>query len=211
MSRSQISSKLALRTWAAFRNHCHRYFAIGYQEAISRIQSDREQETDITGYICEALEEWFRAHPDELPFFIKDDPPLRGSGRTGKRRPRTDIIISYAAGKRPEFYFEAKRLNRTPVASQYTGADGMKCFTSGRYANQCHEAAMIGYVQINTLDHWRGVLQTRVDSLRSDLQVEDIANVAAFLNSFPLEWSSSHRRTTGPLRLFHILLDCRKT
>ncbi len=212
MNRARISPKLTLPAWAAFRRHCHHFLAIGYEEALHRIQSEPDEETDITGYICEALEEWFRAHPDEsLPFFIKDDPPLRESGRTGKRRPRTDIIISYAAGKRPEFFFEAKRLNCTKAASQYTGENGMGCFIGERYARQCHEASMIGYVQSDSLEHWKNALQIRVDNLRSDLKVEAISTASSFKDSFPLEWSSTHRRwATAQIRLFHILLDCRK-
>ena len=212
MNRARISPNLTLPAWAAFRRHCHRFLAIGYKEALHRVQSEPDEETDITGYICEALEEWFRAHPDEsLSFFIKDDPPLRGSGRTGKRRPRTDIIITYAAGERPEFFFEAKRLNCTKAASQYTGENGMGCFVGERYARQCYEASMIGYVQSESLEHWQNALQIRVDKLRSDLNVEEISTATSFKDSFPLEWSSTHRReATDPVRLFHILLDCRK-
>ncbi len=119
-----ISPKLTVPTWSAFRRHCHRFLAIGYQEALPRIQNDPDEETDITGYICEALHKWFRAHPrDSFSFVIQDDPPLRDTGRTGKRRRRTDIIISYAAGRRPES-FSLKRsdciepkpmLHATPV------------------------------------------------------------------------------------------------
>lgn len=214
MNQSLISPKLTLPTWAAFQRHCHRFLAIGYQEALTRIQSEPDEETDITGYICEALEQWFRDHPDEsYVFFIKDDPPLSGSGRTGKRRLRTDIIISYAAGKRPEFFFEAKRLygTTTSAASRYTGENGMRCFISGRYAGHCPQAAMIGYVQSDTLEHWQWTLQQRVDSLRSELEVEDITTPVSFESSFPLEWSSSHRRKgSAPVELFHILLDCSK-
>lgn len=213
MSQSRISRKLTLPTWAAFQRHCHRFLAIGYQEALPRIQSEPDEETDITGYICEALEQWFRDHPEEsYVFFIKEDPPLSGSGRTGKRRPRTDIIMSYAAGKRPEFFFEAKRLYDIPgSASRYTGKEGMGCFINGRYASRCPEAAMIGYVQSETLEHWQSTLRLRVDSLRLELEVEGITVPISFDGSFPLEWSSSHRRKAlASLELFHILLDCRK-
>src|SRR5712671_6636935 len=95
--------------WAAFRRHCHRFLRIGYEQALSRIQNEPDEETDITGYICEAIEDWFRSHPKEsFCFYVKDDPPLGGVNRTGKRRPRTDIILGIAAGTRPEFFFEAK-------------------------------------------------------------------------------------------------------
>src|SRR5258708_26840288 len=98
MTHPRISSKLTRPTWTAFRRHCHRFLAIGYKEALDRIQREPDEETDITGYICEALESWFRAHPHQsFAFFIKDDPPLGGTGRTGKRRFRTDIVMSYAA------------------------------------------------------------------------------------------------------------------
>src|ERR1700744_2140568 len=112
MSATRFSSKLTTPVWAAFRRHCHRFLAIGYQEALSRILNEPDEETDITGYICEALKDWFRAHSKESAGFeVHDDPPLRQKGKTGKRRARTDIIITYAAGVRPEYFFESKRLH----------------------------------------------------------------------------------------------------
>jgi len=213
MSRSRVSSKLATPTWAAFRRHCHRFLAIGYRQALSRIQNGPDEETDITGYICEAIENWFLVNPQEsFLFFIKDDPPLSGGGRTGKRRLKTDIIISYAAGKRPEFFFEAKRLHRTKaVASRYIGEKGMGCFISGRYASHCHEAAMIGYVQTDTPERWQTTLQSNVEQQPNDLQLDRVINSASFEESFPLEWISCHRRFSLPtLSLLHIVLDCRK-
>src|SRR5204863_1279105 len=118
MPSSQISPNIARPVWAAFRRRCHQFLAIGYQNALIHIKNDPDEETDITGYICHALEKWFRANPKEsFLFFIKEDPPISYQGRTGKRRPRTDIVMSYAAGTRPEFFFEAKRLHRTKALS----------------------------------------------------------------------------------------------
>lgn len=213
MSQSLVSSKLTIPTWAAFRRHCHRFLAIAYQQALPRIQSEPDQETDITGYICEALDNWFRKHSEQsFLFFIKDDPPLIGGGRTGRRRLRTDIIISYAAGKRPEFFFEAKRLHRTKaVASRYLGEAGMGCFISGRYASHYNEAAMIGYVQSDTAQDWQAKLQANVEQQRDDLCLDRITKSVTFEESFPLEWISCHRRHCLPtLSLFHIVLDCRR-
>jgi hypothetical protein len=213
MTRSGVSSKLANPTWAAFRRHCHRFLAIGYRQALPRIQSEPDQETDITGYICEAIDDWFREHSEEsFLFFIKDDPPLRGGGRTGKRRLKSDIIISYAAGKRPEFFVEAKRLHRTKaIASRYIDEAGMGRFISGRYASHCHEVAMIGYVQSDTPESWQATLQSNVEQQRNDLQLDRIIKSVNFEESFPLEWISYHRRYSLPaLSLFHIVLDCRK-
>ena len=213
MTRSYISPRLAIPVWSAFRRRCHRFLAIGYESALPHIKNDPDEETDITGYICQALEKWFRANPrDSFLFFIKEDPPLGGPGRTGKRRLRTDIIISYAAGSRPEFFFEAKRLHRTKgTASRYIGEAGMGCFISGRYANECSEAAMIGYVQTATVEQWQTDLQSKIESKKVELNLQSIEKSASFRDSFPLEWSSSHDRTAlTTLTLFHILLDCRK-
>lgn len=208
-----LSPKLTTPVWTAFRRHCHHFLAIGYQEALPRILAEPDEETDITGYICEALDDWFRQNPKEsVGYFVKDDPPLGKSGRTGKRRPRTDIIIGYAAGTRPEFFFESKRLHRKKaVGSRYTGAGGMGCFISGLYASSCVEAVMIGYVQTDTLEQWRDELQVRVQSESNDLNLEGVEASVNFDLSFPLEWASTHRRGgIGSIRLLHLLLDCRK-
>jgi hypothetical protein len=213
MSSVPIPLKLKAPVRAAFRRHCHRFLATGYREALSRIRNEPDEETDITGYICEALEKWFRRNPQQSAgFFIKDDPPIGGTGKTGKRRPRTDIVIGYAAGVRPEFFFEAKRLHRSKAAgSRYTSADGMGCFISGRYASQCHEAAMIGYVQTDSLERWHDDIQKHVQDKAQQLKVESTDVNLSFESAFPLEWSSTHSRDGSlSVRLFHVLLDCRK-
>ena len=213
MTRSHISPKLAAPVWAAFRRHCHRFLAIGYQQALPRILNERDEEPDITGYICEAIKEWFLANTkDSFGFFVVDDPILRGNKRAGKDRLKADIIISYAAGSRPEFFFEAKRLHRTKaIASRYTGAGGMGCFISKRYASHCHEVAMIGYVQSGTLEHWQTTLRNNIKAEWAKLKTDQIDESVSFQDSFPLEWSSSHRREgVAAIKLFHILLDCRK-
>jgi hypothetical protein len=213
MSFPPISPKLKTPVRAAFRRHCHHFLSTGYTEALSRIRTEPNEETDITGYICEALEKWFRSHPQQsVGFFIKDDPPVGGTRKTGKRRPRTDIVIGYAAGVRPEFCFEAKRLHRTKaVGSRYTGAEGMGCFISGIYARQYGEAAMVGYVQTGTLEQWQRGLQKRVQDEGRQLKLESTDANLSFESAFPLEWSSTHTRQGDPsVTLFHLLLDCRK-
>lgn len=213
MSSLLIPLNLKVPVRAAFRRHCHRFLATGYQEALRRIRNEPDEETDVTGYICEALEKWFRKNPQQsVGFFIKDDPPIGGTGKTGKRRPRTDIVIGYAAGVRPEFLFEAKRLHRTKaVGSRYTGTDGMGCFISGRYASRCHEAGMIGYVQTDTLERWHSDIQRRVQDEAQQLKLERTDVNLRFESAFPLEWSSVHGRdNNSSVRLFHVLLDCRK-
>jgi len=193
MTTPRISPKLTTPVWAAFRRHSHYLFTIGYREALPRIHSEPDEETDITGYICEALEEWFLRNPREAAgFFLKDDPPLRKSGKTGKRRPRTDIVIGYAAGVRPEFFFESKRLHRKKaIGSRYTAAEGMGCFISGRYASSYAEAAMIGYVQTDTLERWCAELQQRVRNEAVELKLESTDSSVTFASAFP--WSGLAR------------------
>ncbi len=70
---------------------------------------------------------------------------------------------------------------------------------------------MIGYVQSDTLEHWQTTLRSKVEANLSELKVDSINKRVSFSDSFPLEWSSSHRRgAMVAVRLFHILVDCRK-
>lgn len=214
MTAPRVSLKLTTPFWAAFRRQSHRLLAIGYREALPRILSEPDEETDITGYICEALKDWFRANPREyVGFDIHDDPHVKQAGKTGKRRPRADIIITFTAGIRPEFCVEAKRLHRTKaVAARYTNAGGMGCFISGRYASNYAESAMIGYVQTDTLQHWRGELQERLQKESGDLKLERVEPCVKFESAFPMQWASTHRRDgRSSIRIFHVLLDCRKS
>lgn len=214
MTSARVSPKLTTPFWAAFRRHSHNLLAIGYREALPRILNEPEEETDITGYICVALKKWFRANPGKYDGFdVHDDPHVELAGKTGKRRPRADIIITYTAGIRPEFCFEAKRLHRTKArAAHYTDAEGMGCFISGRYASSYAEAAMLGYVQTDTLERWHGELQERVQQEGVELNLEGTEAAINFASAFPLEWASMHRRSGHvSMRLFHIILDCRKS
>lgn len=214
MTAPRISPRLATPFWAAFRRNTHTLLAIGYREALPRIHSEPDEETDITGYICAGLKKWLRANPGKYDGFdVHDDPHVELPGKTGKRRPRADIIVTYAAGMRPEFCFEAKRLHRTKaVAARYTDVGGMGCFISGRYASSYAEAAMIGYVQTDTLERWHRELQERVRNESADLNQERTEASVKFESAFPLEWASIHRRDgRESVRVFHILLDCRKS
>jgi hypothetical protein len=215
MTRSKISSELFDPMWRAFRRHCHRLLALGYQGALHKIRHEAAQETDITNYLCDAMDNCLRTLPDGdwlKKLYVKDDPHVGGEGRTGKKRLKADIIIGLTKGTRPEFVFEAKLLRRKEApASRYIGMDGMGCFLNGRYASEYIEAAMIGYVQSDTLEHWQATLQAEIEAKAQSLEMDHIEKQVSFPDSFPLEWSSSHRRKeAASVKLFHILLDCRK-
>ncbi len=213
MTRSKISPKLAAPTWAAFRRRCHQLLAIGYQRALPQILSGRDDEPDITDYICRGIREWFAENPREsFGFDVNDDVPRSENERVGKDRQKPDLIFVIAGYHRPEFFVEAKRLHRTKApAPRYVGKEGMGCFISGSYARKWLEAAMVGYVQSDTLDHWQATLQEKIEADSQALEMDGIEKQTFFPDSFPLEWSSSHRRKEAPsVKLFHILLDCRK-
>lgn len=214
MGKTAAPQNLSAAVWSAFRRRCHQFIAIAYSQALIRIRKGGHEETDITGYICEALEIWFRKHPREsFVFYVKEDPPV-GSGRlSGKRRPRTDIVIGYAAGQRPEFVFECKRLHRQHAnVSRYMGEEGLGCFVTSRYATAYREAAMIGYVQSDAASKWQLELQEKVRTNSQELGLQSLEESVKFAEAFTLEWASTHRRRGSiPIRIFHILLDCSKS
>jgi hypothetical protein len=73
------------------------------------------------------------------------------------------------------------------------------------------EAAMIGYVQTDTLECWHNKLQERVQNEANELKLDRSEAAVKFQEAFPLEWASTHRRDgLGPVKLLHILFDCRK-
>ena len=155
----------------SFREDAHQLLAWGYQDARQFIAPDRE-ETEITGFIAEAIDTRLNsAEIDERfdQYEIKEDNPVPGEGRTGKRRMRVDIIIksNYRPRNkpRPRYIFEAKRLCKPshPI-SNYAGQEGIIRFVQGRYAADCPEVAMLGYVQTDTISHWITELTKRFEN-----------------------------------------------
>src|SRR5205085_9543204 len=106
-----------------------------------RVTSDLE-ETEVTGFIVEAIETKLSA-PDMDERFdrysIKEDNPVPGEGRTGKRRRRMDVIVECTYRprhkQRPRYVFEAKRLRRpSHLIGYYVGEEGVRRFVEGKYA-----------------------------------------------------------------------------
>src|SRR5258708_3524879 len=136
------SDESASTVWDAyeqsFREDAHQLLAWGYQDARQLITPDRE-ETEITGFITEAIQA--RLSSSEIDerfgrYSLKDDNPVPGEGRTGKRRLKIDIIIESSFRprhkQRPWYTFEAKRLCRPshPIGN-YTGEQGILRFIRG--------------------------------------------------------------------------------
>jgi hypothetical protein len=144
-----------------------------------------------------------------------EDNPVPGEGRTGKRRMRIDIIIEATRPKpRPKYIFEAKRLCRPNHGiSKYVGEEGIMRFIRDRYAADCPEVVMVGYVQTDAAAYWVVELEKQFSqSSAGQLRLTDELNKVSIISDFADEWSSCHRRLSGtPIVIFHLLLDCSAT
>ena len=201
----------------SFREDAHQLIAWGYQDARQLIACDQE-ETEITGFIAAAIQTRLSSVEIDERFdrySLKEDNPIPGEKRTGKRRMRIDIIIESNVRprhkRRPWYTFEAKRLCRPshPIGN-YTGEEGLIRFIRGRYAADFPEVVMLGYVQTDTINHWLAELTKRFETDSAN-QLSVTQNLSQVIIHPDLinEWSSSHKRTNGTLlTVFHLFLDC---
>ncbi|MBA7503428.1 hypothetical protein ES706_02037 [subsurface metagenome] len=196
-----------------FRQQVHQLIAWGHRSARHSIQSNNEEEPNITGYITEAIRARLvtNSPPWCVYYFVHEDTPIAASGRSGRSRPRPDIIIETNLGGRPEYVFEAKRLRINGFeASKYIDSDGMGCFVSGLYASRYDEAAMLGYIQSDSLIHWKDQVKKTIDENAEQLCLESPQYDKTVIDVFPLEWVSEHKRVKAghSIAIYHILLDC---
>lgn len=189
----------------AFRRDAHQLIAWGYRDALPRIHCDNQEE-EITGFIAEAIEDVL-LNPSTLRRFdrysLKDEKPVRGEGRTGKRKRRLDIVIERTGRPRANYIFEAKRLKQSSHPLRvYIGSDGLGRFVTGAtYAAGLPEAAMIAYVQNRQPQEWKADL----DEAIAPIQLEQ-SNTVEELETC---WFGRHQRTDGTaIEIHHIFLDC---
>jgi hypothetical protein len=200
--------------WSIYRQHIHTLLAWGYADSRNRVRA-KHDEPAITGFIAEAIQD--RLDSPDSPLWcnqiaVKDDHPIPGGGRTGRKRWRPDLIFeSVERRPRPQYHFEAKRLRKQQSINDYLGEDGLQCFLSGRYAHESDEAGMLGYVQCDSISTWVKRLQLAID--------QDYQNKNVFLSlppqrsiqvvdAFPQEWLSKHDRYMGKsIFIHHLLLD----
>ncbi len=128
---------------------------------------------------------------------------------------KVDIIIEGTVKPRhkprPWYTFEAKRLCRPshPI-SKYVGQEGILRFVQGRYAANCPEVAMLGYIQTDTASHWLAELTKHFENdSANQLSITQTLSQVTIHPDLTDEWSSNHKRTNGtPLTVFHLFLDC---
>jgi hypothetical protein len=200
----------------AFRKNAHLLINAGYTACRAKIATDEHKEEHITEFIVRSIKVWMRRR-DRPPwckyYSVHEEAPVSGEDAHGKSRPRTDIFIELGSPtERPEYVFEAKRLRTNGFeAGKYTGIDGMGCFTEGIYAAEYDEAAMLGYVQSNTLDEWKKRVMKSITENASSLYLQSAQYDEVVIPDFPLEWVSEHERHNSkgnPVRIYHILLNC---
>ncbi|HVB72621.1 MAG TPA: hypothetical protein VNE38_03605 [Ktedonobacteraceae bacterium] len=205
------------QSWkVAFRKNAHLLISAGYTAGHYKIESNEHYEEHITEFIVCGIKDWMRRRDRPLwckLYSVHEEAPVSGKGSHGKSRPRTDIFIELISRwKRPEYVFEAKRLRTNGYgAGKYTGLEGMGCFTEGIYASGYDEAAMLGYVQSNTIFEWKKLVKTSITKNAVNLYLQSPQHDEVIIPEFPLEWVSEHERHDSkgrPVRIYHILLDC---
>ncbi len=200
--------------WATYRQHIHTLLAWGYANSRNRVQA-KHDETAITGFIAEAIQDILDGPDSPLwcnQIVIKDDPPIPGGGRTGRKRWRPDLIFeSVERRPRPKYHFEAKRLRKQQSINDYLGEGGLQCFISGRYAHESDEAGMLGYIQCDNISIWVERLQLAIDQDtqgKNEMLLSSPQCNIQVVDTFPHEWMTKHDRHTGKnIVVNHILLD----
>ena len=197
-----------------FRRDAHQLLAWGYQDALPQIHCKLVEE-EITGLIVEAIEKKL-----DDPFLserfdrysVGEEKPIAVEGRTGKRRRRLDLVVISGQNRpRPKYIFEAKRLRKNGYSiSRYIGEDGLQCYINGVYASQYPEAAMISYVQSDTLSYWENELKRSFDNdLNNSFCVKQALQKVQVFSLITNEWLSGHeRQEQEPIFVYHIFLDC---
>ena len=197
----------------AFTKRVHELLAKGYSVARSDLTSTLEEEV-ITEKIAFAIDDIIN-DPNSPSiysrFYVNIEPRVRHGNRTGKRRKRLDLALKCTTSvPHPELLFEAKRLRAPghPVGT-YLGKNGLLCFVTEEYGKESHTGVMLGYFQSNDLPHWQNKIISGCQGkhkLKTALLMGPIAiNVVPAL---PGELLSLHNRTTLPISIYHILLDC---
>lgn len=197
----------------ALARRSHELVALGHAR-LSPYELAVLEETDITGKLCDAMNGVLDA--EDAPEWaviltVVDDQPESVRGRTGKRRPRTDVCVR-CVYPRPEhrFRFEAKRLNEKAALAAYLGEEGMLALLRGYYG-YFRFAGMIGYVQKDTPAVWSDRIK---QALREAPQNYDLVEPVEFVPlgvnvPEPVFCSEHHEAgTDGGRQIAHTLLLC---
>lgn len=195
--------------------HVHALLHMGYTRMTPHAFQHCE-EPAITGELVTAIRaatetpdapRWVRHYT------IHDDPPLNTGGRQGRHRRRVDIEFERAQyGPRPRFQFEAKRLCNASSVGHYLGPEGLGCFLAAEdaYAQEHHEAGMLGYIQVDTESAWAARIQAGLEQspTRHALLNDGVWHSVVMNPSLQCTYCTKHDRAAPqlPLTIYHVLL-----
>ena len=145
-------------------------------------------------------------------------------GIDGRRLGRLDLRFKHRNSQKDYFAFESKRLHvRYPGGSfgseysVYSGVAGMGAFLDGLYSGDLPAAGMLGYVMDGDTERARQGMMRNLVNRQTELNLQ---NATLALASFSLDaqnslggtllMESKHQLSERQLRLFHMLLPCRK-
>ena len=197
----------------AFIRHVHSLVYLGF-ERMDRKQLREAAEPDISGALCEAIEQVLDdPESDDWvdDYEIHDDPPVHDAKRKGKRRRRVDLrLASRIVRPRLRFCFEAKVLGPNNGAGKYFGHDGLGRFIDGSYAAEAETSGMLGYVQSDDCDTWAEKLSAALDSSKHHVSRNGKWTLDVVVEQLTHTFRTKHRRIRKLpiIEIFHTLLGC---
>lgn len=210
MASDQLNSAFIRIYEDSFRRIAHQLVVWGHQDASGEINSESVEE-EITGLIVEAIRDRLDTEEGFDRYSVAEEVPLAIEGRVGKQRRRLDIVLESSHSQpRPRYIFEAKRLKKNSFAiGRYVGDEGMLCFVLGIYAAHYIEAAMLGYVQSDTVSYWSQELKRRFDSdEKNDMRVSKALKKVQVKGCPDILVSEHERKGNASITLCHLFVDC---
>jgi len=204
--------------WHVYKNRyitcVHQLLAWGYEAIKDKVEAMHEEE-QITGWLAKAMDEQLNAPqtPREYQHYsIHEEKPVHDQNRSGKNRQRIDIVITYSqTSPRSQFCCEAKRLKKgSHTIAKYMGAEGLGCFLNDEYAPDQNEAAMLGYIQDASTQHWYSQLNQSLQKAakKSSSHILEPLSEAKIHSDLACEWTSRHQRSSqNPIDIYHIFFD----
>lgn len=217
MKRTTVSRDFAQIYRDSFRLHAHLLLLWGYQQAQQMFRSaDEEEISDLLyqriQYVLMAEKESWMAR-----YSVKNEDPISGIGKAGKKRREIDLLIEFTVRERPQYVFEAKVLNWQKShqrTSNYVDKNGLGRFIEGEYADftaRFPEVGMLGYVVSDSLEEWQVRLQSHINREGQKLRLCGPQENVIVCEEINHEWISRHERGSSEqaVTVFHILLDCK--
>lgn len=206
-----LSSANANKYRAAFIRHVHLLVYWGY-ERMERRQYRRADEPNISGALCEAIEQVLDDPKSDVwvdDYEIHDDPPVHDAKRKGKHRRRVDLkLASRIVRPRLRFCFEAKVLGPKNGAGKYFGEDGLGRFIDGSYAAETKIGGMLGYVQSDDCGAWAVRLGESLNSSKHNVAKNGEWRDAVIIEELSHNYRTKHRRIGNlpAIEILHTLL-----